>query len=208
MSERIERQDAGAQQLHELFLRAKAGERDAQEEVFERVRPPLEKWITLRLGTLLRSRIDVEDVVQETLQQVFLALPRFEPQSPRATMAWVFKIAENRIRDMSERLKAGKRNPERERELHSRLKASWTSASMAAVRREEHERVLASLLSLPDKHREIIRLVKVEELSYDEAGERLGISSKNAGVRLVRALKAWREQRQRDDSDSAAFGAG
>ena len=191
--------DTEADLLHALFIRARDGDRDAGEEVFERVRIPLEKWTTLRLGTLLRSRIDTEDVVQETLKQIFLALPSFQAQNPRATMAWVFKIGENRIRDMSERLRAGKRNPERERELHSRLAASWTSASMLAARREEHERVLASLMALPENHREIIRLVKVEELSYEEAGERLGISSKNAGVRLVRALKAWREQREKDD---------
>ena len=185
--------DPALQETIAAFDRARAGDREALELAFERMRPRLEKWIALRLGSHLKHRLDVEDLVQETLTHAFLSLPDFNPTHPRAVFRWLYQVAENRIRDGYDKVTAAKRNPERERELHSRLEASWTSPSMNAARREDHERLLELLGRLADNHREIIRLVRIEELSYAEAGERLGISTKNASVRLVRALKAMRE---------------
>ncbi len=91
-------------------------------------------------------------------------------------------------------MNAQRRNPKRERQLDSRKRASWTSASMALATRECHERVLAILASLDQQDRDLIRMIRREGLRYAEAGERLGISERNAGVRLVRALRTLRHR--------------
>ncbi len=43
------------------------GHREALNMAFEAVRPDLEQWVALRMGARLQQRIDIEDVVQETL---------------------------------------------------------------------------------------------------------------------------------------------
>ena len=53
--------------------------------------------------------------------------------------------------------------------------------------------VAQSLKQLPDPHREILMLVRIEGMSYADAAEALEISVNLVGVRLVRALDALRK---------------
>jgi RNA polymerase sigma-70 factor (ECF subfamily) len=184
-----------------LFLlgRAREGSREALEDLFRRYRVRLERWIACRLGPSLRRRLDVEDVVQETLAAAYQSLDGFKATSPESFRNWILSIAENRIRDAHDYFHAKKRDPEREQELDSRYRDAITSPSMRVARKEGHERILEVLASLKESHREVVRLVKFEGLSYKEAGTRLDISPKNVSVRLVRALKALREGLNAED---------
>ena len=175
-----------------LIRRAQDGDRDALDRAFGRIRPRLEKWIALHVGPRLRSRLDIEDIVQLTLTAAWERLEYLDVRDATSLFAWFKQIARNRIRDLSDWATAAKRNAERERHLERSLVDSWTSPSVGVSRRAEHERLLAALQELSDPHREILMLVRIEGMSYAEAAEVLGISVNLVGVRLVRALDALR----------------
>ena len=55
------------------------------------------------------------------------------------------------------------------------------------VRHEEHEQVLAAIERLPEKDREILRLVEWEGLSRDQVAEMLYLSRSAIDKRMTRA---------------------
>ncbi len=177
-----------------LAERAKAGDSAALTELLERVRPRLERWAALRLGPLLRTHVDVEDLVQETLRRVWQALRHFEGRTAKDMERWLRSILENRIRDDVDRLATAKRDATRQRPLAAEPAGRAPTASQISLRLEEQRRVVDAMLALPEADRLILRLIRFEGRSYEEAGEALGISAKNAGVRLVRAMQALRER--------------
>lgn len=176
-----------------LVRRAQDGDRDALERAFARVRPRLEKWIALRVGPRLRSRLDIEDIVQLTLTAAWERLDYLDVRDSPSLFAWFKEIARNRIRDLNDWACAAKRDARREEYLERSLGGGWTSPSVGASRRAEHERLLTVLQNLPEQYRSVLQLVRLEGMSYAEASEVLGISVNLVGVRLVRALDALRQ---------------
>ncbi len=168
-------------------------ERAEWERQIEEARPRLVLWVAARLGTRLRARIEAEDIVQEILLKAFEGLATFEPKHEHSLLAWLFTIAEHRIADLADHFGAAKRDGEREREIHSRIAASQTSPSMRASREEQKELLWLAMSALSERHREILRLRRFEMLSNEEAGERMGITAKNASVLYVRAVEAMRK---------------
>ena len=152
-----------------LVERAQSGDREALNEAFAYARIELERWIALRCGPALRSRLDIEDIVQETLSAAWRGLSRFEYRESGAFSRWLRVIADNRIRDAGAYFKAQRRSAAREKQLEQSLSASSTSPSGAMMRDEERERLLVAMASLSDTHRDVIRLIRIEGLSYAEA---------------------------------------
>jgi len=177
-----------------LFERAQAGERAAVEQLLERIRPRLEVWVAARLGEFLRARVEADDIVQEILLKAYQGLPNFVPKGKNAFYGWLFTIAEHRIIEWSDKLRAAKRGPGRDGELAVDVAGSTTTPSRAAARKEDRDLLFEALAQLPERYREILRLRRLEELSNDEAGARMGITGKNASVLYVRALEALRKQ--------------
>jgi RNA polymerase sigma-70 factor (ECF subfamily) len=169
-------------------------DREELTRMLEEVRPRLELWVASRLGSRLKARVEVDDVVQEVLLKAYEALDGFEAQGERQFYGWLFTIAEHRIADLADRFGAAKRDASREREVHSRIPAQQTTPSMAAARSEAHERMLEAMGRLADRYREILRLRRLEMLSNEEAGRRMEITAKNASVLYARALEALRKE--------------
>ena len=176
--------------LAEILARARNGDRAALGEAFAAVRPGLERWIALRFGEFLKARIDVEDIVQETLSGVSANVGRFSYDRPGAFGAWLVQIAENRIRDANKHFTREKRDARREEALNESLHNSWHSVSGELQQNEARERLLAMIATLSPAHREIIRLIRFDGMTYAQAADVLGVTEKAAGARLTRALLA------------------
>src|SRR4026207_1744438 len=58
----------------------------------------------------LRARCDPEDVAQEVLLAVHRDFERLAPRAPGEFMPWLFGLAENRIRDLVDRVRAAQRH--------------------------------------------------------------------------------------------------
>lgn len=190
-----------------LVRRAQAGDADARDALFGGVRPRLERWIAARMGPALRSRLDVEDAVQDTLLEAHRSLDRFQATGARAFFGWLVAVAENRIRDLVDRFKAAKRDPAREQDLTSRIESAYTTPTGRAVRRDEHERMLTVIAALPATHRDVLRLLLVERRAPSDAAAILGISVETLYVRRVRAVQAAEESLRSEEAGEGLRGS-
>ncbi|MHC4548634.1 MAG: sigma-70 family RNA polymerase sigma factor [Planctomycetota bacterium] len=176
-----------------IYLRANEGDKEALEKLLVRMRPRLRAWVALRMGPVLKAKLEADDLVQEILIKAAGAIQDFEPRGNRAFYAWLFTIARNQINQWRRTFGAAKRTAEEE-QLHSGIRQAQSSPSTWASRNEELDHVLQTLTRLPERHREVIRLRSIEFLSNAEAAAQLGITRGNASVLYVRAMTALREK--------------
>ncbi len=156
-------------------IRSGARSREAQEELYPLVREALLSRIERRLQSRLRSRVDAEDVLHESFVRAMAALDLFEPRSEQAFFAWVFTIAKNLMLDQSKRRSVGAVH------LVGGSQQAGPRLSQVQGRERRAESMLqgtdavASLLKrLKESEAEIIRLRKMEGLSFEEIAERYG----------------------------------
>jgi RNA polymerase sigma-70 factor (ECF subfamily) len=121
---------------------------------------------------------DVEDLVQETLIAVHVRRESYDPSRPFLT--WAFAIARYKLADHFRR--RGLRRAAPIEEAEQVLAEDETEAALAAA---DLERLMRELTV---KQREVIRYVKLEGLSVNEAAERSGLSIANVKVSVHRGL--------------------
>jgi RNA polymerase sigma-70 factor, ECF subfamily len=153
----------------QLMVRVGRGSRDALEELFERYRDPLWRFLTRRVDGTARA--------EELHQDVFLALlqaaPKYEPRS--SFRSYFFGIAYNIL------LAARRKDRQRAADPLSDEHAVTTPDPDAALW------VRRALESLEPDQREIVMLREYEQLTYQEIADVLGIPVNTVRSRLFRA---------------------
>ncbi|MCB9916510.1 MAG: sigma-70 family RNA polymerase sigma factor [Planctomycetes bacterium] len=196
-----------------LIQRHRAGDRAALDELFARYAERVRRIVRVRMGSFLRSRAEVEDVVQETMLRAFRSLDRYEEREDAKLIDWMARIAENSLRNLFQREHAGKRDAAREVALESlRDKAAPSSLGWDVVadsvpppdkvaHAEMEEIVDDCLAELPEEQREIILLVDYARADWELVAERTGRASAGAAQQYHRrarvALAAKVERRLR-----------
>jgi len=152
----------------------------------------VEKLVSENMGWLrgyVRGRIGDPEAIHDVLQETFLKAIRALPGLVDASTfpAWLYRIAENTIRDHVRR------------KVRNRGKLVFTDAldelrsprdgEAAAESRELAEKLLAAIRDLPDRYREPLLLRHSRDLPYAEIGRILGITEKTVQVRIFRARK-------------------
>jgi RNA polymerase sigma-70 factor (ECF subfamily) len=170
-----------------LVRGALVGDAEARGLLLERIRPRVVTWCGARMPPSLRAHGGPEDLAQDVLLAVHEALASFRGEDGRSFHAWVFRIGENRIRDLLDHAGALKRK------LPEPASFSQTSPSGAAMRRESAERVRAALATLADDYRTVIRLRRIEERPVPEIAAEMGRSENAVRILYFRALQALRE---------------
>jgi RNA polymerase sigma-70 factor (ECF subfamily) len=188
--------DVPADATYRLLERAKGGDREALEVLFARHIPTLRRWASGRLPRWVRDMADTQDLVQDTVLQVFKRLEAFEPRGDGALQAYLRQAVMNRIRN---EVRSKGRRPSFE-SLDEQAPADHTSPLEAAIREEQLDRYEAALSRLSEQDRDLI-VARVEVgLTYEEIAEALGKPSWNAArmataralVRLAEELKRGR----------------
>jgi RNA polymerase sigma-70 factor (ECF subfamily) len=182
-----------ADSTRHLLDRARAGDRAALDRLFARHIPLLRRWATGRLPRWARDIADTNDLVQETVLQVFKRVDVFEPRGDGALQAYLRQAVMNRIRNEFRRLH---RHPGVET-LDAERASDRTSPLDAAIRHEQHERLEAAMQRLSPAERELIVARVQMGMNYEEIATALGKPSWNAArmataralVRLAEALK-------------------
>jgi RNA polymerase sigma-70 factor (ECF subfamily) len=174
----------GLDETAQLLAAAMEGETDARGALLERLRPRIVLWAATRMSPKLRAKVEPDDVAQEVLLAVHKGLDAFEVRDHASFLAWLFRVAENRIRDLVDHFNAKKRQLP---EPHS---FTQTSPSSAAVRHERVERMRLALDDLPQDYREVIRLRRIQELECREVAAIMNRSENAVRVLYCRALKA------------------
>ena len=78
----------------ELLKRARAGDREAFDQLAGLYRDDLLAFSKARLGPSVRSQFEPEDVAQDALLKAFQALDRFEWRHPDSFRRWLCGIAD------------------------------------------------------------------------------------------------------------------
>ena len=129
---------------------------------------------------------DCQDLVQEILLQVWRSLPQFQGRASAST--WAYRVALNTALDWHRK--------ERRRQARQRPILELGDVPIAALdgpqqadQREIVERLYAAIRQLPRIDAALV-LLYLDDLSYRQIAEVLGISESNVGVKLNRAKKA------------------
>jgi RNA polymerase sigma-70 factor (ECF subfamily) len=170
----------------ELVRKAKAGDRKAFEEIYERHRY---KVLKVAYG-MCRNQEDALDVVQDTFVKAHRSLTRFEGRAAIGT--WLCQIATYRAIDLARRRKVRKAES-----LEERLVPGHSPEGGAPARAQANElsEALAKALGeLSDKHRAVFVLYSQQGLSYKEIAKALEVSIGTVMSRLFYARKNLQER--------------
>jgi RNA polymerase sigma-70 factor, ECF subfamily len=132
---------------------------------------------------------DCQDLAQEILLQVWRSLPQFEGRASAAT--WFYRVALNtamnwRRKDIPRRLR---QQPLVEMQA---LAPEGSQSSEQAQQRDTVEQLYKAIHQLQKGDAALV-LLYLDDLTYREIAEVLGISESNVGVKLNRAKKALGE---------------
>src|SRR5678816_3917151 len=83
----------------ELLSRIRGGSSDAQERLFARVLPILQRWARGRLPSGARDAIDTDDLVQVTLLRALMRMESFEHRGEGAFLAYLRQVMMNAVRE-------------------------------------------------------------------------------------------------------------
>ncbi|HEX5244755.1 MAG TPA: RNA polymerase sigma factor [Tepidisphaeraceae bacterium] len=128
---------------------------------------------------------DCQDLAQEILLQAWRSLPSFAGNSQPAT--WFYRAALNTAMNWNrkDRPRRSKQKPL----LEVQAFASDSSDDSELQHRDTVEQLYKAINQLPKTDAALV-LLYLDELSYREMAEVLGISESNVGVKLNRAKKA------------------
>ena len=172
-----------------LIERARRGDRAAFEELTTRYSPRIDALIRLRLGSDLATKVEVEDVAQETMIKAFTSIETLRAEDERSFFAWLASIAHNVV------LELARHHRRRPSVAYDDDKVtSDPSPSRGLQRSERFDRLQEALDSLSPDHREVILLARIEGLPVVEVARRMGRTVGAIGQLLWRALKKLREQ--------------
>jgi RNA polymerase sigma-70 factor (ECF subfamily) len=138
---------------------------------------------------LTQDRAAAEDLVQDTYMKALRGFSSF--QQGTNYRAWMYKILRNTFLTTQAGLRAGAFVSFDCDDGPAEPTAAETPESVLLAR-VELETIQDALANLPVKFREIILLSDLEEMSYQEIGETLGIPTGTVMSRLSRARKAMR----------------
>jgi len=160
----------------------------SQVGLFEDLAMPLFASLYNYAHWLAQNRDEAEDLVQETYMKALKGFGSF--QQGTNFRAWMFRILRNTFLTSRTGLKAVTSLDEEEEDG---LPATSETPETVLLARVDHELLQSALEQLPPHYREVILLCDVEEMSYLEIAETLGIPVGTVMSRLSRARKAMRE---------------
>lgn len=178
----------------DLLDRARAGDREALDALFERHIPTLRRWASGRLPGYARDLGDTADLVQETVIGALKQLERFEHRGDGALQAYLRQAVLNRIRNELRRL--ARRGAAET--LDSAMPDEGTSPLEAAIGHQTLDQYETGLDRLKPEEREAV-VARVElGLSYDDIATLLDKPTANAArMTVVRALVHLAEEMKR-----------
>jgi RNA polymerase sigma factor (sigma-70 family) len=150
------------------------------DRLFRSESPRLARFIRRSLA----DREDVHDLVQETFANFVAARPRSILRSPEAYLTTIARrLLWGRARHGAKREGLRTISLDEAPELSVVPEQEWMMDASDTIRRYEQ-----ALSELPTRSREIFRLSRQEELSYQEIAERLGMTTRGVKYHMRKAL--------------------
>jgi RNA polymerase sigma-70 factor (ECF subfamily) len=169
----------------ELLEQFVLGNLDAFEALFRQFQREVYGWI-LRI---VRDPAAAEDLTVETFWRIYRSRGRFDPA--QSFGAWARRIATNAALDHLRKMRTLRA------EVALPDGPSQGPPPDPAIQREVREQVLRCFRQLPTKLQIVATLALVEEQSYDEIANALGLSPGAVKLRVFRAVRKLRESLKR-----------
>jgi RNA polymerase sigma-70 factor, ECF subfamily len=173
----------------EIVERCLAGDRDAFSQLVERYGGRVYN-VALRIT---KEPDAANDCAQEAFVRAYRSLHRYDPAYPFGP--WILKIVTNASLSYVQRSHAHEVVMD---ELPERAEPDEQGPELSALRREEVGEVMAALAELPPAYRAALTLRHLQQLSYQECADALGLPLGTLKTHLHRAraaLKARLAQR-------------
>jgi RNA polymerase sigma factor (sigma-70 family) len=127
-----------------LFERARGGDQAAWRELFEACYPKVIRVVRRRLhSTRIRSLYDSTDFACDVMKSLAANAQELDFPTMDSLMAFLIRVAENKLADEHRKQFAQKRDKAREHGMAAEVASGEPTASQVAVGREELERLLA-----------------------------------------------------------------
>lgn len=165
-----------------LMARAQLGDGAAYTQLLTDITPYLRSLALRRL----RTPHDAEDGVQDVLLTLHAIRHTYDPDRPFGP--WLTTIAERRLIDHLRRVM---RRTRREAPLNEDVDLADPSAE--SPDRLDHPALLRAVEALPARQQQAIKLLKLREMSLDEASRHSGQSIGSLKVATHRALATLRQ---------------
>ncbi|REE70496.1 RNA polymerase sigma-70 factor (ECF subfamily) [Paenibacillus taihuensis] len=149
---------------------------------------------------ILRSKTDVEDVVQETFLKVYLNLNRFDENKRFST--WIFHIAKNVCLDLLRRRKTPPlpldqpvtAHSEQNLSLHDVIPHTALSPEGEVIERELASKMTEVIEKLPEKYRTVVYQRYVLEMSMEDISQLNNIPVNTVKSRIHRGKEAMKKR--------------
>ncbi len=168
---------------NQLLVKARAGDRASFDALIGRLDRRVRAFVRARIRPDSRSRLDLDEIVQDTFVRAFMSLSCFRGDDVASFARWLLGIARIAL------IKAASPPGGKELVIETDVAKSGVSPSGALRREERFDRLEAAMGSLSADHREILFLVRMEGLSMKDAAERMGRSPAAARKLFGRALQ-------------------
>ena len=166
----------------DLLERFAQGELEAFETVFRQFQGEVFGWIV----RIVRDPGIAEDLTVETFWRVYRARSRFDPT--RSFGAWARRIATNVALDYLKTVRP---------EVSLTEEQAQVAPNDPAIQRDIRERIEQSFLHLPAKLQVVARLALIEQQTYEEISQAVGISVGAVKSRVFRAVRLLRRKLKR-----------
>lgn len=180
---------------HQLIEATKQGDEAAFAEIVNRYRNPLTNY----LFRMLNDYEEAVDLAQETFVRVYFAIDRYHTDYAFST--YIYRIATNlaisEIRKKRRRkllsLTSFFQSEEGEtQEFHPTDEKSLPDENL--IENERNKTIEKAIATLPDKYRAPIILREIQELSYEEIAQILGLGLGTTKSRISRARALLRDK--------------
>jgi RNA polymerase sigma-70 factor (ECF subfamily) len=189
--------------IGELLDRARAGDRVAMGQVFEKHTDFLLRRITKLMGSALRRTIEPEDVLQETLLVAARRIGVFRGTSEQALATWLAALARRKLIDLARHNGRLKRALKRQSSLEELGvgNSGWfpsahpidpCTASQVAVKQELSTKLTEAMARMDRREAEVLWLRYVDGMSLEGIGRHMGVGRHGASGIVSRALRNLR----------------
>lgn len=153
---------------------------------------------------MIGNQAEAEDVAQEVFVTVFKAIDSFRGDAKLST--WLYRIATNHCKNRLKYLQ--RRHHDRTRDIDDTPEGDYGGATHERAARPDEEMagreleaaIQAGLAALEEEHRVVVILRDIDQLSYVEIAEIVGVPEGTIKSRLFRgraALRAFVEEQMR-----------
>lgn len=180
----------------ELIVRARSGDRDAQQEVWHTHR----RWVAAIIIAHRPRSVEVDDLMQEVALKIVSKFSTL--REPAAFKPWLRQIVINICRGAARSLKPTLRFNMTDRDDadandNTRVSIPSTSDELSVGRVAQYEaahKLLDQAMTLPPDYREPLILRCVRSMTYQQISEIMGLPITTIETRLARARRMLREE--------------